>query len=134
MRKTRYLIESSQKYIIIYIDHDLTFDITKQISMIIIFTNKLNLKLVRVSNYIQKFELKFRHKLSKQHIMLDALSRFPNNNTRIFSQKEELDALFTTSLMKIKKFFWKKILDEYKFDFNWKKNFSSSRQGSFLQR
>lgn len=57
---------------------------------------KLNLRLVRASQFFQQFKLDVRHKLSKEHIIPDALSRFASINTyHSDPQHSELDALFT---------------------------------------
>ncbi len=129
---------------IIYINYDATLDIVKQTSLITFFINKLNLRLIRASNYLQRFNLNIRYKLNKQHIVLDALLRlvFANVNAKVFSndilvKKGELDALFVFAkafrnynLMKqlkalfivvivsINEVFCKQIIDNYFSDFN----------------
>ena len=53
-------------YIVIYINHNAILKIIKQIIIIISLIVKLNLRLIRVSKYMQKFRnLKFRYKLRK---------------------------------------------------------------------
>ena len=53
LRKIRYIVESSQqKSFIIFTNHDVVLDITKQIFLIISSTNKLNLRLIKTLNYI----------------------------------------------------------------------------------
>ena len=90
--------------------------------MTIISIDKLNLRFVRVSNYIQRFNLDIRHKSDKQHIVSDALSRLVNDNINASmirnSDENEFDALFTISLIEMKKDFRNRILDDYKTDLN----------------
>ena len=90
--------------------------------MTTISIDKLNLRLVRASNYIQRFNLDIRHKSNKQHIVSDVLSRLVSDNInasviRNFDENE-LDALFTISLIEMKKDFRNRILDDYKTDLN----------------
>jgi hypothetical protein len=72
---------------------------------IIIFTNKLNLYLIRAKEYLSKFLLLIRHKLSKANFVPNALSKLLivdnpkpeaiNNIIRIsLTKKGELNALF----------------------------------------
>ena len=63
---------------IIYTNHSVTLDIVKQIFLNIIITDKLNLCLIQVSQYIQIFRLKIFHKSDKTHLVSDALSRLSN--------------------------------------------------------
>ena len=60
---------------------------------------RLNLRLVRVSQFLQQFKLKVRHKLGKEQIIPDALSRLASSNTgHADPQHSELNALFTYSI------------------------------------
>ena len=52
MRKIRYIIESSIIFIIIFINYDIILNIVKQISLIIININKINLRSMRVFDYL----------------------------------------------------------------------------------
>ena len=59
---------------------------------------RLNLRLVRTSQFLQQFKLKVCHKPGKEHIISDALSRLASSNTgHADPQHSELDALFTSS-------------------------------------
>ena len=135
LRKIRHFIESFISFIVIYIDHDVTLDIVKQITFSSFSTNKLNLRLMRVSDYIQRFDFDIRHKSNKFHLVSNVLSRLVNLNDSQTSSKEELDALFTfvdvntvhfdvdvyfiCSLVKMNDVFRQKILDDYKIDSSW---------------
>ena len=78
-----------------YTDHGAALGISKQTTLTTSSTAKLNLRLVRVSEYIQRFRnLEFRHKPGKQHIVPDALSRLMSTSSNIQSLEEgELDLL-----------------------------------------
>ena len=112
----------SSKKIVIYIDYNATFNIVIQITLTIIFINKLNLRFIRVFDYIQRFNLKIRYKLNKQHIVSNVLFKFFNDNIeyKIVVDKidDELNVLFIASLIEINKIFRKRILNNYKIDFN----------------
>ncbi len=126
LRKIRHMIESSKHPTLILTDHGTALGITKQISLLTSSTNKPNLRLIRASKYLQRFNIEIRHKPGKQHIVSDALSRLPstNSDTKPEPTKGELDALFTFLLVQMDPALKEKILDEYKSDLNWK-NISS---------
>ena len=129
LKKIKHLIDfSKQRFTIIFTNHDATLDIAKQTSMITAFIDKLNLRLVRVSDYIQRFDFELRHKSDKQHIVFDVLSRLVSFNTDVALEEDELDVLFTTALMKIEKDFRKKLVADYISDLNWKKIFTMLNQ------
>ena len=60
---------------IIYIDHFAAIFIFKQITLITFNTNKLNLRLVKASQYLSSFNTVIRHKFDKFNVIPDALSR-----------------------------------------------------------
>ena len=111
---------------IIYIDYDVVLKIAKQTSLIITFTNKLNLHLIKTFDYLQRFNFNIRHKSRKQHIISDVLSQltFVNivaksfANIKFFADENELNVLFIVSLMKMNEVFCKRIIDDYKNDLN----------------
>ena len=75
LRKVRYIIKSVLETIV-YTDYRATLGIAKQTSLITTSTARLNLCLVRASEYIQRFRnLYFRYKPGKQYIIPDALLR-----------------------------------------------------------
>ena len=80
---------------------------------------RLNLRLVRASQFLQQFKLDVCHKPGKKHIILDALSRLASTNTRHSDpQHSELDALFTynTTLVEIYLALVSRILAGYEAD------------------
>ena len=99
--------------------HEIAFEIVKQITLIILSTNKLNLQLIRVSNYIQRFDLNIRHKSSKQHIILNIFFRFVNDNINSLNHNNnKLNALFIVFLIEIKFNFKQQILNNYNINLN----------------
>ena len=122
LKKIRHLVDSfEQRSIIIFIDHDATLSLVKQTSLITAFTDKLNLRLIKAFDYIQRFEIELRHKSDKQHIVSDALSRLVSINIDTTSEEGELNALFTTAFVKMKTDFRQKLVADYNIDLNWKK-------------
>ena len=73
-------MESMEKSVIFYTDYSVTTVIRKQISLRIIIVEDLNLRLIYVSEYIQRFNIKIRYKLNKFNVILDALSRLVSVN------------------------------------------------------
>ena len=77
---------------------------------------------MRTFNYIQRFYLKIKHKLKKQHIIFNVLFRFVNTNINFLHNRNidgnELNILFIISLIKIKFKFKQRILNNYKNDLN----------------
>ena len=120
LKKVRHIIKTSNQStsIVIYIDHGAAFDIAKQTSLFTSFTNKLNFRLMRALNYIQRFNLDIRHKSSKQHIISNVFSRLTSDNINVFNHDNELNALFTISLIEMNSNFKQRILNDYKSDLN----------------
>ena len=121
-RKIRHLIETSKHPTVFYTDHGATLEIAKQTTLSTSSTDKLNLRLIHASDYIQRFNIVLRHKPGKMHIIPDALSRLPTTNTEDkLGAEGELDVLFTTSLIKMSDEFRTKILKGYETDPVWQK-------------
>ncbi len=55
---------------IIFINYDVALEIARQVNLIIVLIDKLNLPLIRALNYIQRFELKLRYKLENNTLFL----------------------------------------------------------------
>jgi hypothetical protein len=127
------MIEFVKKSIILFTDHDSTFDIVKQTSLLIIFTYKLNLRLVRAFKYIQWFNLIIKHKSNKQHIVLNALSRLDNENNELTSDSKILNALFITTLIEMNDECRNKIISEYFSNLKWKKIQDTLKRNSSIK-
>lgn len=122
LRKTRHMVEASQHTTIVYTDHGAALGIAKQVTLSTTSTDKLNLRLVRASDYVQRFRLDIRHKPGKLHIVPDALSRLATSNQDpTMSEEGELDVLFTTSMVSLHDDFRKVISNGYENDPIWAK-------------
>lgn len=81
----------------------------------------MNVQLVQASQFFCQFCLMVCHKLGKEHIILDALSRLASTNINYLSSNpnyEELDVLFTynTTLIKVNLKLFQRIVKGYKAD------------------
>lgn len=71
---------------IIYTDHDTSLKIIKQINLIISSPDKLNFRLMRTSDYIQRFSFHICHKSDKFHTISDALFRLLSIKSQLIEQ------------------------------------------------
>lgn len=95
VKKIRHMIEATRSpTTIIYTDHSAAVSIVRQTSLNTVSTEKLNLRLIRASEYLQRFRLDVRYKPRKANIVPDALSRLASRQIRPNQDSEgELDAL-----------------------------------------
>ena len=90
LKKIRHLVESSSIPTVIYTDHGAALGIAKQTMLTTSSTDKLNFRLIRASDYIQRFNAELWHKSGAQHIIPDALSRLASlNNEHKLADDEE---------------------------------------------
>ena len=96
VKKIRHMIESSLRPpVVVYTDHSAAVPISKQTTLNTTSTDKLNLRLVRASQYLSAFNLELRHKAGKSNTVPDALSRLQQTSTSISDCSEgALDALY----------------------------------------
>ena len=83
---------------------------------------RMNVRLVRASQFLRQFHLIVRHKPGKEHIISDALSRLASaNSSGHIAEYAELDTLFVyhTTLVRINPDLVKRILDGYTSDGWW---------------
>ena len=77
---------------------------------------KLNLRLIRTLEYLQRFRLNVRYKLGKVNIILDALLRLVSREYRT-ETNESLDILsvqyYPVSLVEISPKFRQRLIDSY---------------------
>lgn len=121
LRKTRHLVEAAEIPAVVYTDHGASLGIAKQTTLSTSSTDKLNLQLVRASDYVQRFPLVIKYKPNKHHIIPDALSRLEAEGKEVLEDKEEgeLDVLFTTTLIEMSKEFGENLIQGYKDDRFW---------------
>lgn len=139
IKKVRYLVESSRYPVIIQTDHSVILDIMKQSSITsTTSTLRMNVRLVRVSQYLRQFQLDVRHKPGKDHIVPDVLSRLATaTESDLADDHSELDALYgrttqamhpkdqlyayTASMVSMEEGFRKRLLAGYDSDPHWKR-------------
>lgn len=121
LKKIRHLVESSKHPTIIQTDHSAILDIMKQSSITsTTSTMRMNVRLVRASQFLRQFPLEVRHKPGKEHIVPDALSRLASTNkSSLSSSHDELDALFTTTLIEMAPTFLEGLVQGYQEDDFW---------------
>ncbi len=116
VKKIRHMIEASEHPTVIYTDHSAAVAIVRQTSLNTTSTEKLNLRLVRASEYLQRFRLDVRYKPGKSNIVPDALSRLASREFRPETD-ESLDALtvqcFPATLVEMSPEFRQRLLDGY---------------------
>ena len=108
IKKVRHMVESIKKLsVVVYIDYSAAVSISRQISLTTSSTDKLNLRLVRASQYLSMFDLFVRHKANKTNIVSNTLSRLQDSVSITINEPEVLEALYeqavkvTASLMNI---------------------------------
>ena len=97
-------------------NHSAILDITKQSSIVFMSsTMRINVCLVRVSQFLRQFNLDVRHKPVKEHIVSDALLCLTSaNHGKETAEYLELDTLYTCSLVGISGDFRSRLVEGYK--------------------
>ncbi|KAL3428067.1 hypothetical protein PVAG01_01576 [Phlyctema vagabunda] len=120
LRKTRFMLESTKQTVRVYTDHSSALGIAKQRSLISTATDRTNLRLVRASEYVQRFDLDIRHKAGKTHLVPDALSRLASLMPPAESAELDFDTAsgynYTASLIEMSKEFRARLQEGYKED------------------
>ena len=118
LRKIRHLMKSTNTITIIYIDYNAVFDIAKQTTLITSSIDRFNLRLIRALNYVQRFNLKIRHKFEKLHLISNAFFKL-STKMSLFSHNEndELNVLFTIFFVEMTSNFRNRIVADYVKDF-----------------
>ena len=99
VRKIRHMIEASEAPpVVVYTDHSAAVQISRQTTLSTSSTDKLNLRLVRASQYLSGFNLSIRHKAGKANVVPDALSRLQAD---VASQEKQavLESLYGNTLV-----------------------------------
>ena len=94
IKKVRHMVESTKRPpTVIYTDHSAAIPISRQTSLTTFSTDKLNLRLIRASQYLSMFNLSVRHKARKTNIVPDALSRLQGSSSVIKNNPGILETL-----------------------------------------
>ena len=107
IKKIRHMIEFCRKSpIIIFIDHSVTAGIIKQTSLIIENTEKLNFRLIKISQYFSTLSIKIKIKSKKFHLISDVLSRL---KTKIDAIKKKTTISAILKNLNVKRMFAEKL-------------------------
>ena len=99
VQKICHMLKSAEKLTIVYTDHSVTLSMVCQFSLTsTTFINKMNLQLVHISEYLQRFCLNIQHKAGKINIVSDTLSWLASTSTSD-SLNQSLDSLTVDTLM-----------------------------------
>ena len=95
LKKTKHMIDFAQQFFIIYTDYETAIEISRQKSFFTSFTNKLNFRLIKISEYIQRFNFIIRHKSEKKHVVSNVFFRFKTEESNADPEfkKNKLNAL-----------------------------------------
>ena len=111
------MIEATKQSTIIFTDYSAAISIVRQTSINTVSTKKLNLRLIRASEYLQRFRLDVRYKPDKINTIPDALSRLTSREYRPETNESILEALnihyFPVSLIELSPNFRRRILKGY---------------------
>ena len=124
LSKVRHMVETAPKTIV-YTDHGSALGISTQTTMTTSSTAKTNLRIVRGSEYIQRFRnLELRHKPGATHTVPDALSRLPHKDPVHDESEGVLDMLWAhaytvTALVEMSPEMKKRMLEGYQKDPHW---------------
>ena len=143
IKKVRHMVEATRKPVtIVYTDHSATVAIVKQISLNTVSTEKLNLRLIRASEYLQRFRLDVRYKPGKVNIIPDALSHLASQECRpgqtSRAELDELDALtvkcYPVSLVEMNPGFRQRIIKEYEAEPRWSRILKQVQDNKNLEK
>ncbi|KAJ5090186.1 hypothetical protein N7532_008870 [Penicillium argentinense] len=94
LRKIRHMVQAAPPHlpVVIYTDHSSTTPIAQSSPLRSVASDRLNLRLVRASQYIQQYRLRVFHRPGATNQVVDALSRLPTKQHEA-GQSDDLDAL-----------------------------------------
>ena len=124
IKKVRHLVQSSEHPTIVQTDHSAIIEISKQkLITATTSTMRMNVRLIRASQFLSQFRLDIRHKPGKEHIIPDALSRLASANVRpiLADDHSELDVLYVynTTVVEMSNDFRKRLIAGYSTDKLW---------------
>ena len=126
IKKVRHLVQSSESPTIVQTDHSAIIEISKQkLITATTSTMRMNVRLVRASQFLSQFRLDIRHKPGKEHIIPDALSRLASTTLRpiLADDHSELDVLYVynNTVVEMSNDFRKRLIAGYSTDKLWVK-------------
>ena len=126
LKKVKHLIQLSEHKTIIHIDHQVVINICEQILIIAINSIiRMNIRLVKASQFFNQFNFDVKYKSKKEHIISDVLFRLISSNINLFSNSNhfELNALYAynTTFVELSTEFRDRIIQDYIDDSIWKK-------------
>ena len=125
IKKIKHFIQDLHHRVIIQTNHQTIIDICEQILITSInSTLRMNICLIRVSQFFNQFNLDIKYKSKKNHIVSNALLRLTSANIELLSKKHsELNVLYTynTTLIEMFEKFRKKIMKDYEKNSIWKR-------------
>ncbi len=100
IKRVHHLIDFTDvSLIIIYIDHSTAISISRQTSFFTSSINKLNFRLMRISQYLSNFNIVIHHKVEKINVVLNTLSRLKINIALdTLNETKVLDVLYEYSV------------------------------------
>ena len=126
IKKTKHLVESSWEPVIIQTNHSSILNIMQQSSITSTgSTMRMNVRLIRVSQYLCEFCLLAWHKPEKEHVVPDALSKLASANVNLYQDLNNLELYvllaYIATLVQPSLSLLKKIIYGDKIDELWKK-------------
>lgn len=109
-------VDFSVHIILIFTNHTVATNMARQVKLVSFSANKLNLRLVRASQYLSQFNLNVRYRSEKIHLVSDTLSRLLSSSAVDidFSILDDLSInAFNVTLVEISEDFRKQLVDEY---------------------
>ena len=82
--------DAAERKPIVFTDHAATADIMKATSLSSSSTDKLNLRLIRASQYVSQYDPDIRWRPGKQNVVPDALSRLLHDEEEEVEQDDEI--------------------------------------------
>lgn len=134
IRKIRHMIEGCTKTPIIYTDHAATAGIINHTHLGSSAVDKLNLRLIRASQYLSQFQLDIRHRPGTSNVIADSLSRL-HSTAQAPTDSNILDEVafnFHTSVLQISDLFKKAIRTGYQEDPTYRKILQAIAEGKEL--
>ena len=111
IKKIRHLIESCKKSsMMIFTDHSAIVELINQTFLIIFNTDKLNLRLIRVFQYLFMLFIRIKVKFERFHVIPNAFSRLEstvfNDNSSVLENLNDLKFMFAKTVFTRKVSFW----------------------------